>query len=359
MKTGRYGVFLLKIAIYAIAVLIIIIATNYFIDASSAINPRYDEMARLALEGNIVAVPQNYNERAYQICIVEQMDRMPETIVIGNSRGMFLGTGTTGYEDIYNHCVSNACLEDDYAMLGLYYKKFGALPSRVIMEAGPWFFFEDNPEARWRELGTYTAAAVDLYGIVNGGELYMDVKAENPYLSLSYFQYNLGQFLQKGFRVFDRSVNARISTNEDEGADYPDGTIRYEAHLERESEERLKSVQQTTGACTQANIQFMTEISEQKAKAFENLIDYLLENNCEVTIYLQPFSVTQCRYSLDQGLNPAFELVEHYLWDLAQEKGIRIVGGYDARDFGLTDERFIDSIHLDRIGTGIVWNYEY
>lgn len=361
MKTKKYVFFLLKVAIYVIVFLTVIVSANYFIDASSIINPKHSEMAKLALEGNIVAVPPNYNERAYQVCIVEQMEKPPETIVIGSSRGMFLGSEITGYHNLYNNCVSSACLEDNYALLGLYYTKFGKLPSRIIIETGPWIFYEDNPETSWIEMGTYTDSATDLYKIINDEEISADAKTENPYLSLSYFQYNIEQLLHQliknGVSVFDKTKEARISMDVNEAADYPDGSFRYNASLENESEKRLKGVQQTRGACTYENVHVMTNISAEKAKGYENLIDYLLQNNCEVIIYMQPFSVTQCEYSFDQGLNPVFTLVENYLKELSVEKEIKLVGGYDARDFGLTDERFIDFMHLDKIGTNIVWNY--
>ena len=74
---------------------------------------------------------------------------------------------------------------------------------------------------------------------------------------------------------------------------------------------------------------------------------------------MQPYSVTQCEYSFDQNLNPAFMMVQDYLVDLCNKKGLVAVGGYDARDFGLTDNDFIDNMHLDKNGTRKVWDYSH
>jgi hypothetical protein len=68
--------------------------------------------------------------------------------------------------------------------------------------------------------------------------------------------------------------------------------------------------------------------------------------------------VTQCEYSIDQNLNPEFQLVEEYLNAFAEENNIELIGSYDARNYDLTDVRFMDSMHLDRRGNDIVWNSE-
>ena len=102
----------------------------------------------------------------------------------------------------------------------------------------------------------------------------------------------------------------------------------------------------------------MVEIDLDKRKGYENLIDYLQASGTEVLIYMQLFSATQSYYCFDENMNPGYSLVYDYLINLADEKGIEIHGGYDARDFELDDGRFIDYMHLDRMGTNIVWNYK-
>jgi len=350
--------FITKVVIYFAAIFGMIITINYNVDASFIFTAdSHEDMAKLALEGNIVVCPLNYNERIYQICIVRNMKSMPDTIVIGSSRGMHLGEEITGYSNMYNNCVSGACIEDYYGLLGLYYEKYGNLPRRIIVETSPWVLFEYNPESRWTTNKEYYNYCYDFYNTVNGVNLIMNsnLNTENPYISLSYFQYNIKQFKEKGMNVFD--VEARISKDVSELADNPDGSIRYSADEENESEHRLSRVQNMSGAVSYQNIQDMTELGETKVKDYEKLIDYLLNNGCEVIIYMAPFSETQCGYSIDQGFNASFELVEQYLRELANEKGIQIVGGFDSRKFGLTDKRFIDYMHVDQKGTSIVWNY--
>ena len=79
------------------------------------------------------------------------------------------------------------------------------------------------------------------------------------------------------------------------------------------------------------------------------------EHGTEVILFLAPFSPTQCGYSFDQDLNPGFRLVEEYLRDLTEKKEIRLIGGYDSRAFGLTDEQYIDYSHPDKSAIKTVW----
>ena len=336
----------------------IVVGVNYFLDASVVITPgSYSEMAKLALSGNIVATPLNYNERLYQVAIIKEMKSIPNTIVIGCSRGMFLGEEITGYENLYNNCVSGACIEDYYAILSLYDQKFSELPQRIVIETSPWIFYKNNPEVRWKEQDVYASSARIFYKLLNGKDLMTDRVYENPYLSIPYFRYNFMALLRYGRAVFRKTP--RISTDTSEAADYPDGSIRYAAHVENESEERLRTVKNTRGAIMYEDSNKMTELDTGKIGDYENMLNFLLAHNIEVVIFMQPFSVTQCHYSFDEGFNAVFLEAEKYLRELGAKRNIKVVGGFDARSFGLSDERFIDFMHLDKKGTKIVWEKSF
>ena len=373
IRNRKFLLFLLRAAVAAAVVLGVITGINYFVDACHVITYRSQEqMAKLALEGNIVATPENYDDRIFQMAVVDHMQALPETVVVGSSRGMYLGSEITGYENLYNSCIFGACLEDWYAVLGLYRQKFSAWPARIIFEVSPWTFFGDNPEVRWSTMLKYRTAAEKLYADINHETL--EIKAmewtpfgsegkpyysrENPYFSLAYFQYNCFTIRQKGLDAF-RGDDARVSTDPSEPADYPDGSIRNAAESENESPERLAKVRAASGPVTYEDLHRMTEIDERLRKAFENLVQDLLDSGTEVILYLQPFSETQCRYSFDENLNPVFRDVESYLRAFAAARDIQLIGGYDARDYGLGDERFMDYMHLDKQGTATVWNTDF
>ena len=369
----RFLLFLLRVLIVAAVAVGIVVSVNYFVDASHVITSRtHEDMARLAVEGKTVAVPENYNERHFQLAVVNHMKTLPETVVVGTSRGMYLGEEITGFTDIYNSCISGACLEDCYAVLGLYRQKFSRFPSRVILEISPWLFNGEIEEDRWTEIYTYRTAAERLYTELNGVAPEINAvewtpfgsdekpfySSENPWFSLAYFQYNCYMIRKKGLDAF-REEPAHESTDPSEPADYPDGTVRNAASKEEESGERLAEVRSASGPVTFQNAQEMAEPDAGKMQAFELLVRSLLDRGSEVIFYLQPFSETQCRLSFDENMNPAFPLVETYLREFAAGCGIPVVGSYDVRNYGLTDERFIDSLHLDRQGTKYVWDTDY
>ena len=99
----------------------------------------------------------------------------------------------------------------------------------------------------------------------------------------------------------------------------------------------------------------MDKIGSVTGGALKRLVRDLLDRGSEVVFFLAPFSPTQCAYSFDENLNPGFALAETWLRGLAGENGIRLIGGYDARNFGLTDDQYIDYSHPDREAVKIVW----
>lgn len=360
IKNKQFIIFLLQVVFGLFAIVCIVVLFNYFIDASQVIHDElYPEMAKLALEGNTVATPENYDERRYQIAVIENERELPDAIVIGSSRGMYIGEDITGIHNIYNHCVSGGILADDYAILGLYEQRFGELPPCVIVETSPWCFNLHVPESRWTENAEYMRAAEGMYEIINETKMQHlfdadDEKTENPYFSLSYFQYNLKAIWKYGINSEFRE--ARLSLSSDEGADLPDGTIRYKANKENANPERLAEVQSLKGQLTYQGMDSMTKLDEECKRDYESLLRYLMNQGTHVIIYLSPFSVTQCTYIYDDDLNPIIPEVEDYLRKLGERNDIDIIGGYDARAFGLTDESFIDFMHLDRVGNKIVWD---
>ncbi len=334
-----------------------IMGTNCLIDGSSVISggKLYSNMAQLALSGHIVATPKNYDGRKYQVAVIDELTKEPDTIVIGSSRGMFIGSEIMSDQNLYNHCVSGGIIADYYAILGLYEKRFSALPHRVIIETSPWCFYGDVPEGRWMENKAYREACQGFYESINGTVMEMaNEDQENPYLSLAYFQYNLNALKENGITVLIKE-KARVSVDELEAADYPDGTIRYDVSLEKSTPDRLKVVQSDKGALTYHNVDKMMGLDTRLRQDYENLLHYLLDHGIQVIIYLAPFSVTQCQYSFDDNLNPAINEVESYLREFSIENNIAIVGSYDARNLGLSDEVFIDRMHMDRKGNEMVW----
>ena len=371
IRNRHFLLFVLRVFIAAVLILGVIVGMNYFVDASQVITSRgQDQMAELVLAGNIVAVPENYNERVYQMALLERMKEMPSTIVLGSSRGTYLSKEVTGYPNLFNHCVSGACIEDYYAIPELYAEKFGKYPDRVIMEISPWVLNEYNPELRWIEIFSYRSTIEKLYEKLNGRKpeakneigdtnpFEVDGKPfyskESPWFSLPYFQYNCYVLSQKGLDALNGNP-AQISTDPDEAAELPDGSVRNPADQENPNLRRLAQVKSETGAVTFEYAHRMTEVGVKESTALEALIKELQDHGAEIILFLAPFSPTQCTYSFDQDLNPGFRLAEEYLRDLTEKKEIRLIGGYDSRAFGLTDEQYIDYSHPDKSAIKTVW----
>ena len=96
----------------------------------------------------------------------------------------------------------------------------------------------------------------------------------------------------------------------------------------------------------------------------------------EILVLATPLTLHQKKFNLLMGkygegavrvpCTGLMELVENENWDgaedylkeLSEKEKIRLIGGYDARDFGLTDEQFIDYSHPDKDAIRTVWKME-
>ena len=52
-------------------------------------------------------------------------------------------------------------------------------------------------------------------------------------------------------------------------------------------------------------------------------------------------------------------VIDVYRGRVKAERNIAVIGGYDARKYDISDENFIDFMHLDKMGTRIVWESRY
>ena len=299
---AKYLTYLFVITIFSMQALACII--NYSID-SSYVWADYEDMAKLSLQNKIVTTPANYNEREYQLQIIKNQKNIPDTIVIGSSRGMYIGKEILHKDSVYNHCVPGGCTMDYFAILGLYQKYWNKLPNNIIFEVSPWVFSDVSPEARWTENYYYRIAAIDYFETITGKNQFFTkyYPFKSPMFSFTYMFTNISKIFQncvkygykKGLIFNDFLVHESI--NEKEQADLPDGTIRYDSEREEYSKERTEKVNNSSkGAVKYQDCDKMKSLSSLKYNDFKSLILCLKEKNINITIFLSPFSKTQSEW---------------------------------------------------------------
>ena len=351
-----------KSLLVAVTLLLTIIGVNKQIDCSNLLpNPAtYNQMAKMCLAGDVVATPANYNERTYQVSVADMMRDVPSVLVVGSSRGMFLGKELPGLTGVYNCCVSGAELEDYYALVGMY-ESAGLLPDTVVLEVSPWILFEKGTDNRWMENASYRSYAEDSWLFINRETLPFDCFGSSRLskaLDYSYFRENIDYLLEKGPAALE-GFNPHVSIVADEQAELPDGTIRYAAERENASEERTEKVKAgSKGPVTYKGLQNMTQVDEGRAEKLEHLVDHLIGRGCEVVFFLAPFSATQSEQIYSNGTNPGFPVAEKCVRDIASERSCRVVGSYDAAQFSFDDTNFVDFMHPDRKAVAVVWSSE-
>lgn len=363
MTKSKYLTYLFVLTIFSMQGLACLI--NYFIDFSHQWSD-YDKLAKLAINGKTVAVPRSYNEREFQHQIIRNLQSVPNTIVIGSSRGMYLGKEILNSNTVYNHCVSGGNLFDYFAILGLYKQYCDKIPDNIIFEVSPWVFSDVSPEGRWTENYYYRIAAIDFYKfITDKNQVFIKYfPFKSPVFSFTYMYTNITNTLQncikygykKGLKINDFLIQE--SNDEKEQADLPDGVIRYPFEVENKNEGRTKKVKDSSnGAVKYQNCDEMKSLSNLKYNDFKSLILWLKMQNVNMTFFLAPFSRSQSEWIYKKNSNPVFLTIEKQLLDLSKELGIRFIGGYNADKFNLSDDEFSDFMHGDKESIYKVWNY--
>jgi hypothetical protein len=337
---------------------------NYFVDTSH-IWANYEKMAKLSLQGKTVATPANYNEREYQHQIIKNQKRIPDTIVIGSSRGMFLGKEILKQSSVYNHCISGGCIMDYFALLGLYQIIWRKMPSNIIIEISPWMFSNVSQEKRWQENQEYAYSAITFYDniICKNSSFSKYSFYNNPIYSFPYLYTNITKTMQNLIKFGVRQgflrnkLIVRESQNNNEQADLPDGVIRYPYEIENKNESRTKKVKESSKkAVSYQNCDKMESIDQERFENFVILIDYLQKQKVNITFFLAPFSETQSKYIYENNTNPVFKDIEKALTKLAIKHNIKLIGSYDASKYNLKDESFSDFMHGDKDSINLIWN---
>ena len=360
MTYQKYITYFFIITVFAMQPLVCLF--NYLTDYSCQWSD-YEPIAKQSLQGKTIEIPANYNEREYQHQIIKHLSKIPDIIVIGSSRAMYLGKEILNKESVYNHCVSGAILMDYYAITGLYQNYWHKMPDNIIIELSPWIFSNISNECRWTENFNYCSAASNLYETITGNSVNTVIKNffNNPLFSFKYFYTNLQKALnlQSIFGMPQSLIITQTCSAINNLTEMSDGTILYPKNLEQPGKERLQLVKLTSNKpVTYQDCHLMKGIDSELFKSFELLIEFLKKNNKKITFFLAPFSPSQHQYIIQHNSNPLFSVLEDNLKKFAKKNNIEVIGSYNPSPFNLQDENFIDFMHIDRNSIKEIWQHQ-
>ena len=84
----------------------------------------------------------------------------------------------------------------------------------------------------------------------------------------------------------------------------------------------------------------------------------------DLITYIIPLDIKRLDFLLPVGISfyifqTLSYVIDVYRGRVKAERNIAVIGGYDARKYDISDENFIDFMHLDKMGTRIVWESRY
>lgn len=273
---------------------------------------------------------------------VEKLGRTPETMVMGSSHVLYVDWQ---FDDFLNVGMSGEFMDDYYATVGLL-ETYDRLPEKLVIGLEPYVFIDDLT-LRQESLEEYMDKAHALAGgkkpqkkLLSGNRIDRIKEA----CSFSYFQSSV-KALVKGTDTAYVNVADNTEIGERVKLTVNGKRIPGESSFWLvEDKDSAAAWNVSTGA-----IYCMTdyeELSENRVKEWENLVDYLLSKGVDVEIYLP------CWYPIyydEFETNELFSGVikaEEYAREMAAERGITVHGSYSPYLCEIDKEDYLDSFHL-------------
>lgn len=381
-----------KLLAAAAAVLVGMVYINYTVDCSGLYQGDlvYRNIAELLLQQENVSGFSQMDHRAVAERYIQLLPeaQVHETVTIGSSRVMqfteelvgtsFFNYGVTGgdYRDVMNH----------FYMLD----KYGKLPKRVIFGVDPWLFRADALDKRSNEelfeemraeaLGHQTnyvkpepseayLAADRLVQTVTDGvysmtNLSITTETLPALFDVAYLQGNVAHWWQNRdaeavtseitedgeLAVYQAVPDDQLADNEGE-IKLADGSVWYAADFRNASLDVVLGAAHAQAA-TFLYMEDYTAMEQDQKVLFESFVAYMQSRGVEVVFYLSPYHPFTYEYQTIYNVenHAGFFEVEPYLRDYAAQQGITVVGSYDPRVLGLTEEDFFDGLHVRTSG---------
>lgn len=322
----------------------------YFGDAANQFSREYEEAAvSYILDGYNLENIGNYNERIFQKIYVDVNQTNMQTIIIGSSRSMQIGSEIIYDERFFNHSVSGATLEDYLAIINMYDSK--ELPNRVIIGVDPWIFNVNNSQERWQSINSDYSEISSKLNLNNNSFNYLNFNFTNLF-SINYFQNSLDKLVNDYDNSSDK-VEFIPTTKEDSfnSIKYVDGSLKYPKDILEITEQQLDEYINQYISGDIYSMKRYESMNQYYMSAFEVLLDYLSSNNVEIVIFLPPYELRVYEFMASNDEYKIIIDIENYLIELAQSKEIRLIGSYNPYKI-ITDNnfenKFYDAMHPTR-----------
>ena len=332
--------------------ILLLVSVNLIVDVSQYFHPEISEkIADSILKGQSVRViGNNGNERKIKQILIEKMKKEIDTIAVGPSLVMYIGSEAVKSNSFLNLGVSGANHYDIMATFGLLKNNNIKFNKVIICIDFPIFsntIYVKNSK-RHIDLMPYTNLMLDF---LNGKKEtfkpsinYSFKLNDNPVFSLSYFK-NCLKFLfkQKNLkRLEEVTKETKEQYYTSEASIFPPQEKNNTCEIEV-----IEAVKNIKNNISQFHDIFNGSLDQECQKQFIRLIDYLQKQNIEIIFWYHPFPPALWD-NTNWNKYPAVKELDIWSRKLAKEKNITTIGSYNPHDLGLVNTDFIDARHLKR-----------
>ena len=299
------------------------------------------------LDGLYIDGYERLDGRALNEVYAKNVPYAPQVIVTGSSRSLMIdSTFFEGYT-FYNAANVGA---DRYDLMTSYYifAKENKEPEIFIMGLDRWLFNDGDENIDKR-------SNKELYYEFIGEELgFENTSYEKPdkyekYKALidpSYFQGSVDYYFKdKSADVQPEPVPLEDIYNRNEVIKTPDGSIIYDKKFREHSKEEVDTIAAIDSTYDPLRLVNFDGVDKEYARIFEKFVDYLQNKGIKVVFYLPPYHMYMYNRILSDASFQGTLATEEYLQNLAEEKGIQLIGSYDPQIVGFDGADFYDAIH--------------
>lgn len=324
-----------------------ILAFNCYVDPANLVrNKNIDYAVSNMINGKGIIKLVNTDERIFVKKLINESNKMPETIVLGSSRSM--GISKTFFDDdrlFFNYSVSGADIRDYISIWFTFLSHFKSEPQKIIFGLDPWIFNNNANDSRWESLSDeYYDACLLIELDVDAKKKcsFSYIKKIKELLSISYLKESLKL---KKENIVPEAV--AVTDSRKETVIMPDGWRKYGTEFNNISK---NLVEKRVNSYISGNIYKLNEYQDLDTYKFEKFIRYLKGNNIEIIFYLPPYHPKVYSYMLNKSQYKNVENAEIFLRNFALENKIKVYGSYNPKKCGVNSQDFADGMHMKASG---------
>ncbi len=346
----QYRHYVRRVLFGAVGVLLSIVVLNCWVDPGNLFFKNellVKTCGKWLLEGHDVAITQNYDERMLQKYLIEHDTMNYDVLVIGSSRTMDIGRDLFSGYAVKNYSVSGASIEDDIALYFLYERLHGT-PRKVVIGGDAWLLNANNEQNRWRSLskeyeyGKRKISGRENFRVEPNYERYLQL------LSWAYLKESLMKVRKEGLINLSRGYNQaddKSAVASNANVICPDG-----AHIPS-VDSQTREVEPLVRKYISGDIYSLERFSmldDELKESVTEFLSYLRMQNVEVVLYLTPYHPIVYSYFLHSERYHNVMETEVFFQKFSEKYGIKIIGSFDPMQCDLSDEDFLDGMHMRR-----------